>query len=111
MVFLVLFHFFSFDLGLCLRSGHYKLSAGRPLLVNQLSRDNKREQGTLFLFPCYVFVEIIFIFHPQTGLPLQTTNTDNVWIVQSEKKAGELCRHSSWRSISCLWITFVKVDL
>lgn len=41
VAFLVLCFSLLFYLGLYLRSGHYKLSAGRPLLVIQVSRDNK----------------------------------------------------------------------
>lgn len=61
VAFLVLFFFFSFCLGLCLKSGHYKLSAGRPLLVIRLSRIN-RNKWAKDSYSRLIFVEMIFFF-------------------------------------------------
>lgn len=42
VAFLVLLGFLLFYLGLYLKAGHYNLSAGRPLLVIQLSREQNQ---------------------------------------------------------------------
>lgn len=58
----LLFFFLLFYLGLYLKSGHYNLSAGRPLLVIQLSRDNKNKWANDFFFLPYFCGDYFFYF-------------------------------------------------
>lgn len=53
--------FFLFYFGLYLKSGHDSLSAGRPLLVIQLSRDNKTSEQKTF-FPALFLWRLFFHF-------------------------------------------------
>lgn len=97
--------FLLFYLGLYLKSGHYKLRAGRPLLVIQLSRVNKNKWAkTLFFLP--IFVEIIFFTFQRPRLAdLLRTSQVFIGLYNSKKNAG----NCDWKVVpaSQLEITYL----